>query len=94
MGLIDFVMGAGEKLFGAKESDQERSAKLENQIRRMELPVEMLRVDVKGEQATVSGKVDDQSVREKIVLVVGNTTGISEVDDRLELKAKGVLSRQ
>ena len=88
MGLIDFVMGAGEKLFGAKESDQERSAKLENQIRRMELPVEMLRVDVKGEQATVSGKVDNQSVREKIVLVVGNTTGISKVDDRLELKAK------
>ncbi len=38
MGLIDFVMGAGEKLFGPKESDQERSAKLENQVRRMGLP--------------------------------------------------------
>jgi nucleoid-associated protein YgaU len=58
MGLIDFVMGAGDKLFGAKESDQERSAKLENQVRRMGLSVEMLRIDVKGEQAT--GKVDDR----------------------------------
>jgi LysM repeat protein len=88
MGLIDFVMGAGEKLFGAKESDQERSAKLENQVRRMGLPVEMLRIDVKGELAIVNGKVETQAVREKIVLTVGNTTGISKVDDRLELMVK------
>jgi nucleoid-associated protein YgaU len=88
MGLIDFVMGAGEKLFGAKESDQERSAKLENQVRKMGLPVEMLRIDVKGDQATVNGKVQSQVDREKIVLTVGNTDGISKVDDRLELAAK------
>lgn len=85
MGLIDFVLGAGDKLFGPKESDQERSAKLENQVRKMGLPVEMLKIDVKGEQATVNGKVKTQAVREKIVLAVGNTTGISKVDDRLEL---------
>jgi nucleoid-associated protein YgaU len=85
MGLIDFVMGAGEKLFGPKESDQERSAKLENQVRKMGLPVEMLKIDVKGEQATVNGKVKEQATREKIVLAVGNTTGISKVDDRLQV---------
>jgi nucleoid-associated protein YgaU len=85
MGLIDFVLGAGDKLFGPKESDQERSAKLENQVRKMGLPVEMLKVDVKGEQATVNGKVKEQAVREKIVLAVGNTTGISKVDDRLQV---------
>lgn len=88
MGLIDFVLGAGDKLFGPKESDQERSAKLENQVRRMGLSVEMLRIDVKGDQATVSGKVQSQAEREKIVLTVGNTNGISKVDDRLELVAK------
>jgi len=88
MGLIDFVMGAGDKLFGPKESDQERSAKLENQVRRMGLSVEMLRIDVKGEQATVNGKVQTQADREKIVLTVGNTTGIGKVDDRLELVVK------
>jgi len=88
MGLIDFVMGAGDKLFGPKESDQERSAKVENQVRRMGIPVEMLKVDVKGEQATVSGKVQTQADREKIVLTVGNTNGIGKVDDRLELVVK------
>jgi nucleoid-associated protein YgaU len=85
MGLIDFVMGAGDKLFGPKESDQERSAKLENQVRKMGIPVEMLKVEVKGEQATVTGRIQTQADREKIVLTVGNTNGISKVDDRLEL---------
>ncbi len=88
MGLIDFVRGAGDKLFGPKESDQERSAKLENQVRRMGLPVEMLKIEVKGEQATVSGKVQTQVDREKIVLAVGNTNGISKVDDRIQVVPK------
>ncbi len=89
MGLIDFVMGAGEKLFGAKgESDQERSAKLENHVRQMGLSVDMLKVDVSGDQATVQGKVASQADREKIVLAVGNTDGISKVDDRLEVTKK------
>jgi nucleoid-associated protein YgaU len=89
MGLIDFVMGAGEKLFGAKgESDQERSAKLENHVRMMGLSVEMLKIDVSGDQAKVRGKVASQADREKIVLAVGNTNGISKVDDRLEVAAK------
>jgi nucleoid-associated protein YgaU len=54
----------------------------------MGIPVEMLRIDVKGEQATVNGKVQSQADREKIVLTVGNTNGIAKVDDRLELVAK------
>jgi nucleoid-associated protein YgaU len=94
MGLFDFVRGAGEKLFAAKESDQERSAKLENKIRKMSIGVEMLKIDVKGEQATVSGKVPSQADREKIVLVVGNTDGISKVDDRLELIVKQEVKKE
>jgi nucleoid-associated protein YgaU len=89
MGLIDFVLGAGEKLFGGKgESDQERSAKLENHVRMMGLSVEMLKIDVSGDQATVQGKVGSQMDREKIVLAVGNTNGISKVDDRLQVALK------
>jgi nucleoid-associated protein YgaU len=84
MGLIDFVMNAGEKLFGPKgESDQERSAKLENHVRRMGIKVEGLKIDVVGDKATVNGKVESQADREKIVLTVGNTTGIAKVDDRI-----------
>ena len=88
MGLVDFVLGAGEKLFGKAESDQERSAKLENRVRKMGLSVETLKIDVKGDTATVRGTVESQAVREKIVLAVGNTNGVAKIDDRMTVKKK------
>jgi CheY-like chemotaxis protein/nucleoid-associated protein YgaU len=42
-----------------------------------------LTVDVRGEQATISGSARTQEEREKAVLVAGNTIGIARVDDRL-----------
>lgn len=84
MGLIDFVTGAGAALFGGgKESDQERSAKLENHVRMMHLPVTQLRVDVAGATATVHGEAATQADREKVLLTVGNTQGIGKVDDKM-----------
>jgi nucleoid-associated protein YgaU len=47
-----------------------------------------LKIDVAGDRATVSGKVATQEMREKIVLVIGNTAGIKQVDDRLEVERK------
>lgn len=88
MGLVDFVLSAGDKLFGKAESDQERSAKLENRVRKMGLPVEMLKIDVSKDTATIQGTVESQATREKIVLTVGNTDGISKIDDRMTVKKK------
>ncbi len=47
-----------------------------------------LKVDVAGERVTVTGKVPTQEVREKVILVLGNTAGIAQVDDRLEVERK------
>lgn len=92
MGLIDFVMGAGEKLFGGGKDatvvDQESSAKLENHVRKLGLSVEQLKIDVKGETAIVSGKVESQADREKVILAVGNTNGIAKVDDQIQVKVE------
>lgn len=86
MGLMDFVANVGEKLFGGvAESDQERSAKLENHVRKLGLEVEQLEIDVEKDVAKVSGRVESQSEREKIILAVGNTEGIARVDDQLEV---------
>ncbi len=49
--------------------------------------VEDLAVKVDDGVATVSGKVANQETREKIVLAVGNTQGIGQVDDQLEVEA-------
>jgi hypothetical protein len=86
MGLMDFVANAGAALFGGSgESDQERSAKLENHVRLMRLDVKQLKIDVSGETATVSGQASSQADREKVLLAVGNTKGIAKVEDKLSV---------
>ena len=83
MGFMDFVKGAGTALFGEKEPDQERSAKLENHVHMLGIPVEQLKIDVIGETAKISGKAASLADREKVKLVVGNTAGISKVEDNM-----------
>ena len=95
MGLIDFVRGAGEKLFGASEAaaapaDDEatrskRSEALENAVKQHGLEVDRLKVKVAGDLAAVRGSVATQAIREKVVLVLGNVAGIARVDDGLEV---------
>ena len=103
MGLFDFVKNAGEKIFGKDEPEpaprthnvdpatlekMKRNKALQNLVAKLGLEVENLKVEVDGDTATVSGLVDDQAEREKVVLAVGNVVGIARVDDRLEAKKK------
>ena len=86
MGLIDFVMSAGEKLFGGGEpSAEEKAATLQNTIISHGFEVSNLLVKVDDDVATISGTTPSQEIREKIILAVGNTEGIARVDDRLEV---------
>lgn len=104
MGLFDFVKNAGAKIFGKDDDadreaakgkpdqqkviDQRRAAALRGGIGHLGIEVDDLQIDVDGDQATVRGKVASQEIREKVVLVVGNTAGIAKVDDRLEVDKK------
>jgi nucleoid-associated protein YgaU len=95
MGIIDFVKSAGAKL-GLGDDEKEKERQFDEQLaeRRkgnalmrhvMELgfDVERLRVDFDDGIATVTGQVDDQGTREKVVLAIGNTAGVARVDDRM-----------
>ncbi len=68
--------------------ERRRGAHLVEQIGKHGFKVDDLSVLVKGDVAKISGTVADQTTREKVVLVVGNTAGIGQVDDRLEVSAK------
>jgi len=87
MGLIDFVKDAGQKLFGigksGEEEAREKADALGGFIKNLGFEAEDLVIQVNDETAIVSGKVESQEIREKIVLAVGNTEGIAQVDDRL-----------
>lgn len=84
MGFIDFVTNAGQKLFeGPEESSPERATKLIDFVDRMGLAVEGLTIHLASGTATIGGVAPSQSVREKVVLAVGNTDGVAKVEDEM-----------
>ncbi len=87
MGLFSFIKNAGAKVFGIGKTDSEESAakaaKLVNAVEALGFGVTDLDITVDDDTATVYGEAEDQSTREKVVLVVGNTEGIASVDDKM-----------
>jgi nucleoid-associated protein YgaU len=67
-------------------AEEKAARKLEETIRDLQLEVEDLKVLIDDDKVTVSGKAYDQSTKEKVVLVVGNTNGIATVDDQMTVE--------
>lgn len=91
MGFFDFVKDAGEKLMGGKEARAEAEQEMEQALKnnvliKMGLHVENLQIDFKDGLATVKGQTLSQGDKEKVILGVGNTIGVSRVDDQLTIK--------
>ena len=100
MGLFSFIKDAGAKIFGGKTSAEKAAEaaaaelkaesaaakKLEETISDLQLKVENLNVHIKGDMATVKGAAHDQATKEKVVLVVGNSSGIATVDDQMTVE--------
>ena len=101
MGLFDFVKEAGERVFGGGDepapepqvrtqemalADRAKGEALERLVVGMGVEVEGLDVKVRDDLATVRGTVDSQADKEKAVLLIGNTQGISRVDDQMKVE--------
>jgi len=101
MGLFDFVKDAGAKVFGKDDAAHEpqarqvdpakrerfiRNLQMKKVVEQLGVEVEGLEVEVDGDTAVVHGTVDSQEEREKVILAVGNVSGIARVDDRLTAK--------
>ncbi|MUP44992.1 peptidoglycan-binding protein LysM [Gramella sp. BOM4] len=81
--------GKSENLEKEQQKENERAAnKLEQTIADLNLKAENLKIQIDKDMAIVSGKALDQSTREKIILVIGNSEGISRVDDRMDVENK------
>src|SRR6516225_4428302 len=95
MGLISFVKEAGAFLFGhsAGESQPATAASqltvelLQKQAEAVGVSVQNLAIELNGGAATVRGSVGSQTDREKLVLAIGNTPGVGQVDDQLTISA-------
>jgi len=96
MGLFSFIKDAGAKLFGHEEKkdletksieelNYEKAQKLMQEITALGLPVDDLNIVIVEDKAIVFGTPADQAIKEKIILTVGNTEGIAQVDDKMEV---------
>jgi len=92
MGMFSFLKDIGEKLFGtgsaqaanpAAPTDGEVAAALAAKVDRLALDIQDVAVQFSAGIATVSGKTASQAVREKVILAIGNTIGVSQVHDAI-----------
>ncbi len=65
------------------EQNAQKAVELENFVRGLGLEVSDLYIEVDEDTATVHGSTGTQAEREKIILAIGNVTGIASVDDRM-----------
>lgn len=87
MGLFSFLKGSGDKSIDTAAENKVNASNMMNTVKSYGFEVEDLDIMITGETATVWGTAADQATREKVLLTVGNTKGIANVDDKMETKA-------
>jgi nucleoid-associated protein YgaU len=69
-------------------AERKKGASLARLIEEHGFKVYELGVRVDGDKVTLTGQAEDQTQREKIVLLVGNTEGTAQVDDQMTVAKK------
>lgn len=90
MGLFTFLKNAGKKLFGGKEDDHSPEAlnakrqAILDYVSQMGLNIQNFdaQIDENG-KVTLSGEVQNMADYEKVALMAGNISGVSEVDNNM-----------
>jgi len=97
VGLLSFVKDAGEKIWDAVSggSKEDQAEKLKKHIDSLNLPgAEKVKIEIADDgTATVAGDVGSQEDKEKILVAVGNVTGVSQVNDSVTVTQSGAESR-
>lgn len=77
MGLFSFFKKSGKTL----KSDAPTADDLKKEVQDLGLDADGLDITVEGDKVKVSGKAVSPEVREKVILAVGNVSGVAEVED-------------
>jgi nucleoid-associated protein YgaU len=86
MGLFKFIKDAGAKLFGGGAQAATPDA-LAKTVEGHGFDASKLNIDVQGDKVKLSGQAMSQEEAEKLILSLGNTYGVAEVDTT-ELKVE------
>ncbi|MDR0807287.1 MAG: peptidoglycan-binding protein LysM [Enterobacteriaceae bacterium] len=83
--LFDFVKDAGEKLWDSVSGKSEDKAeKLKEHLKKMGLPgSDKVDIKVDDDKVIIGGETADQSIKEKIRVILGNVASIGKVEDNV-----------
>jgi len=91
MGLLSFIKGVGEKVFGHKETLEEKQQKVLDHLNKFGLLQPGVTVSVdENDKVTLSGQVDSREARQRIIATVANIEGVDAGDDQLVILIKNV----
>jgi nucleoid-associated protein YgaU len=94
MGLISFIKGAGEKIFGKSEEkkEQEKADLILAHIKKFGFDTSDIQVKVDDDKVTLMGSVDTVENKNKVIVTAGNVEGVATVDDWLRVKYPPVVT--
>lgn len=93
MGLWNFAKSVGAKLFGANEAQAADADTLKKEAEKHGLDMSGVEVKVEGDKVVLSGKAPSTEELEKIMLAVGNTTGVAQVESNVAVTKTAAESR-
>lgn len=92
MGLFTFIKDAGAKVFGGS-AEAATAGKLKEEVQGHGFDANKLGIEVNGDKVKLSGQAVSQEEAEKIILSLGNTSGVAEVDTtELQIQKPGSQS--
>lgn len=81
---------AKEAAADAKErqalEDKSMETALKAVVSSLGFEIEALHISVDDDKATISGTAQNDEIREKVILAIGNVEGIASVDDQMEVE--------
>jgi len=93
MSIFSFVKEAGEKLIDLlTPGNANASEQLKEHISKVGLGNPSVQATVDGDKVTVTGEVGSQEEKEKILLAVGNISGVGSVDDQITVTGPVVVA--
>jgi nucleoid-associated protein YgaU len=83
MGLFDFAKKVGKKIFGASEAQAAPADELKKEAAKHGLDTSNIDVHVEGDKVVLTGNAMSMEEAEKIIIAMGNTMGVAQVESKL-----------
>lgn len=93
MSVFSFLKNVGAKIMGSSDTTAATPDELKKELAKHNLDGDGIEVNVDGDKVTVTGPAASTEQAEKIVLALGNTMGVSAVENKLDVAQPSTEAR-